>query len=88
MPQHWAGQRSDPSPSFPSPRGVMPVASAAASPPLEAPGVRERSHGLTVAHQSSLSVCQRTVIVGQLVRPIGIAPAWRIRSTPGASRSG
>jgi hypothetical protein len=37
MPQHWAGQRSDPRPSFPSPRGVMPVASAAASPPLEAP---------------------------------------------------
>ena len=39
IPQHWAGQRSDPSPSLPSPRGLMPVASAAASPPLEAPGV-------------------------------------------------
>ena len=88
IPQHWAGQRSEPSPSLPSPKGVMPVASAAASPPLDAPGVRDRSHGFTVAPQSSLSVCQRTVKLGQLVRPIGMAPAARIRSTMGASVRG
>jgi hypothetical protein len=33
-------------------------------------------------------VCQRTVKLGQLVRPIGIAPAARIRSTMGASSRG
>jgi hypothetical protein len=47
-PQHWAGWRSDPSPSLPSPSGLIPVARAAASPALEAPAVRDRSHGLTV----------------------------------------
>jgi hypothetical protein len=88
IPQHWAGQRSEPSPSLPSPNGLIPVASAAASPPLDAPGVRDRSHGFTVAPHSSLSVCQRRVKLGQLVRPIGIAPAARIRSTTGASRPG
>ncbi len=66
-PQHWAGQRRDPSPSLPSPRGDIPVARAAASPPLEAPGVRAASQGLTVGPHNSLSVCQRTVMVGQLV---------------------
>ena len=48
-PQHCAGWRSDPSPSFPRPNGLMPVAMAAASPALEAPGVRERFQGFTVA---------------------------------------
>ena len=88
MPQHWDGHRSNPKPSLPSPSGVMPVARAAASPPLEAPGVRDRSHGLTVAPRSSLSQTQPTPYVGRLVRPIGIAPAAFSRSTTGASRDG
>ena len=88
MPQHCAGQRSDPSPSLPRPNGVIPVARAAASPPLEAPGVRRRSHGFTVAPHSSQSECQRTAMVARLVRPIGIAPAARTRWTLGASRAG
>jgi hypothetical protein len=87
-PQHWAGQRSDPSVSFPRPSGVMPVASAAASPPLDPPGVRDWFHGLTVAPHSSLSVCQPIAKSGRLVQPIGIAPAARIRSTAGASMAG
>jgi hypothetical protein len=66
----------------------MPAAMAAASPPLDAPGVRARSQGLRVAPNSPLSVCQRTARPGQFVRPIGIAPAARIRSTAGASRAG
>ena len=88
MPQHWAGQRRDPSPSLPTPNGVMPVASAAASPPLEAPGVRDLSQGLMVAPHSSLTQCQRTAMVARLVWPIGIAPAARRRSTWGASPTG
>ena len=87
-PQHCAGQRNDPSVSLPNPSGVMPVASATASPPLDAPGVRDRSHGLTVAPHSSLSVCQPIAKSGRLVWPIGIAPAARIRSTTGASIAG
>jgi hypothetical protein len=71
----------------------MPVASAAASPPLDAPGVRDLSHGLTVAPHNSLSVCQPIACQpiaksGRLVWPMGIAPAPRIRSTAGASIAG
>ncbi len=88
MPQHWAGWRSDPRPSLPSPNGLIPVAIAAASPALDAPGVLVRSHGLTVAPHSSLSQCQRIAPVGRFVRPIAIAPAAFIRSTIGASRAG
>jgi len=88
MPQHWDGHRSDPKPSLPSPSGVMPAARAAASPPLEAPRVRDRSHGLTVAPCTSLSQTQPAPYVGRLVRPTGIAPAAFSRSTTGASRDG
>src|SRR5512132_175255 len=88
MPQHWARWRSDPRPSLPSPNGLMPVAIAAASPALEAPGVRDRPQGLIVAPHSSLSQCQRIAPLGRLVRPMGIAPAAFIRSTTGASRLG
>src|SRR6266536_2679918 len=66
----------------------MPVAIAAASPALDAPAVRVRSHGLIVAPQSSLSQCQRIAPLGRFVRPIGIAPAALIRSMIGASRLG
>jgi hypothetical protein len=66
----------------------MPVAIAAASPALEAPGVRVRSHGLIVAPHSSLSQCQRIAPVGRFVRPMGIAPEALIRSTIEASRLG
>jgi hypothetical protein len=88
IPQHWAGWRSDPSPSLPRPSGLMPVARAAASPALEAPAVRDRSQGLIVGPYSSLSVCQRSAKVGRLVRPIGIAPAALRRSTTEASSVG
>jgi hypothetical protein len=88
MPQHWAGQRSEPSLSPPSPSGAIPVATATASPPLAAPGVRVASHGLTVWPRSSLCQCHRTVIVARLVRPIGIAPAALSRATFGASWRG
>jgi hypothetical protein len=48
MPLKWAGTRIEPPPSLPTPPADMPAAIAAASPPLEPPGVRSRSHGLLV----------------------------------------
>ncbi len=85
-PQNWAGTRSDPPESLPSPSAAMPVATATASPPLVPPGVRPRSHGLTVSPYSSLRVCMPARIsVGMLACPIGMAPAARSRATGGAS---
>ena len=48
MPVKCAGTRMEPPPSLPTPPADMPAAIAAASPPLEPPGVRRRSHGLLV----------------------------------------
>ncbi len=59
-PRHWAGQRKEPRPSLPSASGLIPAVRPTASPPLDAPGIRDRSHGFTVAPHSSLSVCRRT----------------------------
>ena len=61
---------------------------AAASPPLEPPGVRDGSQGLRVAPLRSLSVWKRNPKSGRLVRPIGIAPAFLRWATTGASVSG
>ena len=85
MPHAVAGLRSDPPMSLPRPIGLMPVASATASPPLEPPAVRARFHGLRVRPCSELSVCTRRPMSGRLVRPIGMPPAARILSTTGAS---
>ncbi len=73
--------------SLPMPSGDMPVAIAAASPPLDPPGVRDGSQGFIVAPCRSLSVCQRKPKSGMLVRATTMAPAaFRWRMT-GASRS-
>ncbi len=66
----------------------MPVTSAAASPPLEPPGVRAASHGLHVGPWSALSVCQRSPRSGALVRREGIAPTARRFATAGTSSGG
>ena len=86
MPQAPAGLRKEPPISLPSPTALMPVASAAASPPLDPPAVRSRFHGLRVRPCRLLSVCTRSAMSGRLVRPIGMAPAARILSTTGASK--
>ena len=85
MPQQWAGLRSEPPMSLPRPTGVMPVASAEASPPLDPPAVRSGFHGFRVSPRSELSVWTRRPKSGRLVRPIGMAPAARMRSTMGES---
>src|SRR4051794_26862258 len=65
----------------------MPTATDAPAPPLEPPGVRVLSHGLTVAPRSALSVCQRIENAGVFVRPITIAPARFQLATGGLSVS-
>ena len=83
IPQQYAGFRTEPPISLPRPNGLIPVAIAAASPPLDPPGVRVRSQGLNVRPRSGLSVSKRMPNSGKFVRPIGIAPAATIRSTIG-----
>src|SRR6202166_3049812 len=48
IPLKCAGTRIDPPPSLPTPPADNPAAIAAASPPLDPPGVREKSQGLLV----------------------------------------
>ena len=49
IPQQWAGNRIEPARSEPMSKDVIPVAIAAAAPPEDPPGVREKSHGFTVS---------------------------------------
>src|SRR2546428_12799116 len=48
IPLKCAGTRIDPPPSLPTPADDIPDAIAAASPPLDPPGVRVQSQGLLV----------------------------------------
>ena len=86
--QHEAGHRSEPLRSPPTPSGLMPVAMATASPPLDPPGVTSGFHGLRVAPCKVLMVCHPMPKSGQFVRAIGMAPAARRRPTCGASADG
>ena len=72
-PQQCAGLRKDPPRSLPRPSGLIPVARAAASPPLDPPAVRCGFHGLRVRPCKAESVCTRRAKSGRLVRPNGIA---------------
>src|SRR5437762_12083490 len=85
-PQALAGLRSEPPRSDPRPAGVIPLARAAASPPLDPPAVRSKDQGFLVSPYRLLSVDGRSAKSGRLVRPMGIAPAERSRSTTGASQ--
>src|SRR4029450_10435535 len=78
----------DPAMSLPSSRAVMPVATAAAEPPDDPPGVRGGAHGLLVVPKIGLKVCQSPARVGVLVLPKITAPASRSRRTASASWSG
>src|SRR5262245_20550255 len=84
-PQKLAGIRIEPAPSEPRASGPSPAATAAAPPPVDPPGVRERSQGLRDSPNSGLSVEPRQANSGRLVRPTKIAPAARRPATPGAS---
>src|SRR6185437_9294100 len=85
IPLKCAGTRIDPPPSLPTPPADMPQVIAAASPPLDPPGVRSRSHGLLLRPYRSLSVSHAMSSSGVLVTPRIMAPVLRNRSTRGAS---
>ena len=55
-PHSAAGHRSDPVPSEPWATATMPLATAAAGPPLDPPGERARSHGFLVGSNPAGSV--------------------------------
>src|SRR5690625_78932 len=54
-----AGIRIDPIPSLPCATGTMPLATAAALPPEEPPGVRSSAHGLRVVPNVESHVAHR-----------------------------
>src|SRR5215470_17053894 len=84
-PQKCAGARSEPPMSEPNSSGTNPAASAAAEPPDDPPGVRDRSQGLLVVPYTSLKLCQSDKFSGTLVLPSMIAPAALSRCTTRAS---
>src|SRR5689334_16679412 len=87
IPQKCAGTRIDPERSLPIPAGERQAAMAAASPPLEPPGVLFGSYGLFVRPKTGLSVSYGIAISGVFVLPRTIAPADFRCATTVASRS-
>ena len=71
--------------SEPSAYGPTPAATAAADPPDEPPGTRERSHGLQVGSKAEFSVDEPMANSSMLVFPSITAPASKSRRTTVAS---
>ncbi len=80
-PLQLAGMRIEPPPSLPCATGTIPVATATADPPLDPPGVREVSHGLSVGPYATGSVVGTRPSSGVFVRPQQTNPASRKRRT-------
>src|SRR5205807_9233754 len=76
-----AGMRIDPPPSLAWANGNIPPAVAAAAPPLDPPGVRERSQGLRVIPQRRFSAAVMCPNSGVFVRQARTKPALRNAST-------
>src|SRR5919204_4957984 len=74
--------------SLPRPSGEPPAAMIAASPLLVTPGERLMSYGFRVAPRAGVQPSSSDPLGGQLVLPIRIAPARRMRATTVASWSG
>ena len=87
-PQKAAGFLTLAATSDPSANGIIPVATAAAAPPLLPPGVSRVSYGLRVAPNTGLNVCDPAPNSGVLVLPITTAPARLSSATCGASQAG
>ena len=73
--------RSEPPPSLPWATGSIPLATAAAAPPEEPPGVRSVSHGLRVGPAWRGSVVGRIPNSGMFVMPTITKPASCSRRT-------
>ena len=84
-PHSAAGWRIDPPVSEPSASGANPAATAAAEPPDDPPGTRDRSWGLRVGPKAEFSVELPMANSSRLVLPTTTAPAAASRSTTVAS---
>ena len=67
--------------SVPSAHGAQPAATAAALPPLEPPGTRVRSHGLSTGPYAEFSFEEPIANSSWLVLPSSGAPAAARRCT-------
>ena len=74
-PQRPAGARIEPPVSLPTASGAIRAATAAAEPPLEPPGTRDRSQGLCVGKKAEFSFDPPMANSSMLVRPISTASA-------------
>src|SRR5580700_7629055 len=81
MPHSAAGWRIEPPVSVPSAHGARPAATAAALPPEEPPGTRERSHGLSVGPYAEFSVEEPIANSSWLVFASSLAPTPVKRET-------
>src|SRR5579872_606081 len=80
-PQKAAGWRMEPPVSEPSAATERPAATAAADPPLEPPGTRERSRGLRTGPYAEFSLDEPMANSSQLSLPSTMAPAASSRDT-------
>jgi len=76
-PQHEAGVRIEPPPSLAWAAGTMPLATAAAAPPDDPPGLRVRSQGLRVGPKATGSVVAARPNSGVFDLPKRTSPARR-----------
>ena len=75
MPQSPAGARIEPPVSVPTAKGAIRAATQAAEPPLEPPGMRDKSQGLCVGKKAEFSFDPPMANSSMLVRPISTASA-------------
>ena len=87
-PQQAAGTRIDPAASVACAMATIPLATAAAAPPEEPPGVRVASNGLVAGGRPFGSVDNAKPTSGTAVRPNGTKPAARNRANKALSCRG
>ena len=78
-PQKLPGWRMEPPVSLTSVMAANPAPTAAALPPDEPPGTRERSHGFLVEPNALVSVEEPNANSSMLSLPSGIPPASMVR---------
>ena len=75
MPHRPAGQRIEPPVSVPSESGAIRAATQAAAPPLEPPGIRDKSQGFRVGKKAEFSFDPPIANSSMFVLPISTASA-------------
>ncbi len=85
MPHMWAGMRIDPPVSLPRLASPWPLATAAAEPPDEPPGIWPIRHGLWQVPKNGLSVLTPQAHSCMLALPTSTAPACAKRAVVVAS---